>query len=177
MYLFTRRSRHFMTSDVSAIGQKSLDSVGLGSFGTGTIVDVFHKIGTVQRLREELKMSVNTGANCSAQCLRVLPQILSGPGLFRGLQRLKRWKTSDCLMFKTDAEGGGGSMIPAPASLPLSKRQKKLFSWFALSSPSPPGRIRAGFPLPLCRTLVMVLIPCHASRGLPDTRVVSIFCL
>ena len=84
-----------MTRDVSAIGRKSLDSVGLGSFGTGAIVDDFHRLGTFQRLREELKISVNTWANCSAQCLRILPQILSGPQLFRGLQLLKRWKTSD----------------------------------------------------------------------------------
>ena len=47
-----------MTNDVSAIGRKSLDSVGLGSFGTGTIVDDFHRLATLQRLREELKMSV-----------------------------------------------------------------------------------------------------------------------
>lgn len=130
-------------------------------------------------------MSVNTGASCSAQCFRTLPKMLSRPGLFCGLHREKRWRTSDCLMLRTDAGGGGGrrgggwwggSTAPIPA-LQLSKWQKKLFSWFALSRPSLPDRTREDFPLPLWGTLVIVLIPCHASRGLPDTRVASIFCL
>lgn len=59
MYFFTRSSssRRFMTKDICAIGQTSLGSVGLWVFGTGTIVNLFHRIETLQRLREELNVS------------------------------------------------------------------------------------------------------------------------
>lgn len=70
----------------NAIGRK----LGLGIFGKATTVDVFHRVGVLRRLKEDLKMSANSGASCSAQCCKTLPQILSGPGLFHGLQPLKR---------------------------------------------------------------------------------------
>ena len=82
MCLLTRRSKHFITSEVKAMGRKSFNSLGLGIFGTGTIVAVFQSVGTFFTDREELKMSVNTGASCSAQYFRTAPPILSGPGLF-----------------------------------------------------------------------------------------------
>ena len=56
-----------MNSDVSAIGRKSLGVVGLDTLGTGTIVDVFQREGTLLNLRDDLKMLVKTGASCSAQ--------------------------------------------------------------------------------------------------------------
>lgn len=50
MYFFTKRSKHFITRDVSAIGRKSCNPKGLETFATGTIVEVFHKAGTIPEL-------------------------------------------------------------------------------------------------------------------------------
>lgn len=80
MCFFTKRSKDFITRDVSAIGRKSFNIKGLETFGTGTIVDVFHITGTIPELYEALKISVKTGANWAAQCFKTLPHILSGPG-------------------------------------------------------------------------------------------------
>ncbi len=166
-----------MTSDVRAIGLKSLGPEGLWDFGTGTIVAAFQMLGILWVLRDDLKMSVKIGASCSAQCLSTLPQTLSGPGLFLGLQFLKRCKTTGSLIKSGGEVGGVDDTTRGSLQLPLSKRQKKVLSWLAISRPSLPWRSSEAFPLPLWGTFVMVLIPCHTSLGLPDVRAPSIFWL
>lgn len=41
------------------------------------MLDVFHRVVTLERLKEDLNMPMNTGASCSAECFRTLPQILA----------------------------------------------------------------------------------------------------
>ena len=47
MYLLTKCSDQFRTSDVTSIGWKLLGSLGLGIFGMCTTVDIFHKAWTL----------------------------------------------------------------------------------------------------------------------------------
>ena len=47
------------------------------------IVDVLKHFGTLPSSKLVLKMSVKTGASCSAHCLSVNEETLSGPAAFR----------------------------------------------------------------------------------------------
>ena len=47
--------------------------------GTGTVQFLLKQVGSTDRLRERLKMSVKTPASWSAQPLRALPEMASGP--------------------------------------------------------------------------------------------------
>ena len=77
------RSKTFITTDANATGLTSLDDFGFVFLGTGIIVDNLKQWGTICNVTEVLKISVNTGVNWSAQCLRVDVSIPSGPGAFR----------------------------------------------------------------------------------------------
>ena len=46
-----------MSTEVKAIGLKSLLQVGIGFFGTGFIADNFHKAGKVPDFKHKLKIS------------------------------------------------------------------------------------------------------------------------
>ena len=52
-----------MSTEVRAIGLKSLLQVGIGFFGTGFIADNFHKAGKVPDFKHKLKISQKTGAS------------------------------------------------------------------------------------------------------------------
>ena len=45
-------SKLFITCDVNATGRKSLGLAGRDFLGTGTTIDVFHKVGNLCKLRE-----------------------------------------------------------------------------------------------------------------------------
>ena len=55
-------SKHFMIMGVRATGQKSLSSTGLGLFGTGLIIDFFHRAGMVFELTDKLNSLAITPA-------------------------------------------------------------------------------------------------------------------
>ena len=67
--------------EVSAIGRRSsLGSFGLSFLGIGITVESFQMSGMVHVSVEVWKRRCKTPLSCSAQNLRVLPQIPSGPG-------------------------------------------------------------------------------------------------
>ena len=72
--------------------------------GIGIILDDLKHFGTWQCCNDLLKISVNTGASCSAQCLSVDGDIPSGPEALRQFWCLKRLSTSGVCIEKL---GGG----------------------------------------------------------------------
>ena len=70
----------FITREVSAIGRKSLGSFGLSFLGIGITAESFQMSGMVYVSMGVWKRRWKTPQSCSAQNLRVLPQIPSGPG-------------------------------------------------------------------------------------------------
>lgn len=57
-------SKHFISTDVRAIGLKSLGLMGRGFFGVGIIIDSTRKqLGITHHCSERLNMSGNTGTN------------------------------------------------------------------------------------------------------------------
>ena len=62
------------------------------------MVEVLKQAGTWHDFSEELKMSVNTGDSCSAQCFRMDGETASGPVALRGFCLLKSLKTSLSIM-------------------------------------------------------------------------------
>ena len=62
------------------------------------MVEVLKQAGTWHDFSEELKMSVNTGDSCSAQCFRMDGETESGPVALRGFCLLKSLKTSLSIM-------------------------------------------------------------------------------
>lgn len=56
-------SKHFISTDVRAMGLKSLELLGCGFFGTGTIVDFLKQVGITHCLSERLNITVNRGAS------------------------------------------------------------------------------------------------------------------
>lgn len=81
---------------------QTVRDLGGAAFSNWYISQQERFIGTVFFwVTEDLKISVNTGANCSVKS----PQMLSGPGLFHALQPLKSrrtWNSSVSVL-----EGGG----------------------------------------------------------------------
>lgn len=75
----TRRSKHFMTSKVSATGLKSLRQVMADFLGTRMMVVAFRQAGTVARSREVLNILVRTPDKWSAQAFIPFPITLFGP--------------------------------------------------------------------------------------------------
>ncbi len=130
--LWTGRSKHCITSKVKAIGWKSYGSLGLGIFGTGTIVALFHIVGTFCILIEDLKMSVNTGASCSAHHFRTAPPILPGPGLFPLLQPLNSLRT---LTPQCSCRGRGGAKPQLQPQHCCCFQNGRKRSWVDLPSP------------------------------------------
>ncbi len=57
----TRRSKDFITTEVTATGLWSLSTVVLGFLGMGILVEDLKQAGTWHVSSEVLKMSVNTG--------------------------------------------------------------------------------------------------------------------
>ena len=78
------RSNVFNTTEVRATGLWSFRPLILGFLGTGMMVDVFKKPGTVHSASEVLKMSVNTGDSWSAQNHSVEGETAYGPAALRG---------------------------------------------------------------------------------------------
>src|SRR4029434_10898160 len=69
--------------------------------GTGTMVVLLKQVGSTEMLRERLKMSLKTPASWSAQPLRALPDMPSGPGALRGVIFLKQCLTSATVIVGT----------------------------------------------------------------------------
>src|SRR4029434_5721309 len=95
--------------------------VTLVFLGTGTVVFLLKQVGSTDMLRERLKMSVKTPASWSAQPLRALPDMPSGPGALRGLIFLKQCLTSATVNVGTPLAKPSGNST-AGGSLFLSKR-------------------------------------------------------
>src|SRR4029434_11219594 len=93
----------------------------LAFLGTGTMVVLLKQVGSTDMLRERLKMLLKTPASWSAQPLRALPDMTSGPGALRGLIFLKNRFTSATVIVGTPLVGLSGSSA-AGGSLSLSKR-------------------------------------------------------
>ncbi|KAI4894901.1 hypothetical protein NFI96_007342 [Prochilodus magdalenae] len=93
-------SKHFITTNVKATGRKSFKQAGCDFFGTGTMTDYLKHAGTMPWLRDELKISMNTGASWSAQALMTRPAILSGDAAFLAFNLLKALRTSLSLMVR-----------------------------------------------------------------------------
>src|SRR4029434_98649 len=89
--------------------------------GTGMMVVLLKLVGSTDRLRERLKMSLKTPASWSAQPLRALPDMPSGPGALRGLIFLKQCFTSATVIVGTPLVRLSGSST-AGGSLSLSKQ-------------------------------------------------------
>lgn len=161
MYLFTTCSKHFMARDVGATDLKSFGTKGLGNFGTGTVTDTFQIFGIVWLLKENQTKKIE-------KYFQILPQTLSGSELFGGLQPPKTCNTFDSVIKSKGGVGEDGNSTGQSFLLPLSKQQKRVFSWLAISRPSLTCRLREAFPLPWCGTFIMGLILCHASLELLD---------
>lgn len=99
---------------------------------------------------------------------QILPQTLSGSELFGGLQPPKTCNTFDSVIKSKGGVGEDGNSTGQSFLLPLSKQQKRVFSWLAISRPSLTCRLREAFPLPWCGTFIMGLILCRASLELLD---------
>src|SRR4029434_5438706 len=95
--------------------------VTLAFLGTGTMVVLLKQVGSTDRLRRRLKMSLKTPASWSAQPLRALPEMSSGPGALRGLIILKQCLTSATVNVGTPLARPSGNST-AGGSLSLSKR-------------------------------------------------------
>lgn len=72
-------SYHLSTTEVKATRQKSFKQTGCAFFGTGIMMYHLKHAGTMFWLREELKMSLNTGAIWSMQALMTCLSIPPGP--------------------------------------------------------------------------------------------------
>ena len=75
----TSLSKHFMATDVSAMGRKSFRQVTFMFLGTGTMVVCLKHVGITDSNRERLKMSVKTVASWSAHAWSTCSGNLSGP--------------------------------------------------------------------------------------------------
>src|SRR4029434_6256769 len=78
------------------------------------MVEVLKQAGTWHDFSEELKMSVNTGDGCSAQCFRIVGETESGPAALRGFCLLNSLLTSLSRMERVvtvEGEEGGGSEV------------------------------------------------------------------
>ena len=80
----TSLSRHFITTDVSAMGLRSFPLLPADVFGTGMIIADFQQDGMVARDREILKILVRIPVSWSAQALSTFPGTPSGPAAFLG---------------------------------------------------------------------------------------------
>ena len=78
----TSLSKHFMATDVSAMGQLSFRQVTLVSLGTGSMEVCLKHVGITDSDNEKLKMSVKTLASWSAHVLSTRPGNASGPAAF-----------------------------------------------------------------------------------------------
>ena len=63
-------SKLFITCDVNATGRKFLGLAGRDFLGTGMTIDVFHRVGTLCKLREAWKMEWKIPYNGVAQFLK-----------------------------------------------------------------------------------------------------------
>ncbi len=65
------------------MGVQSFKHVILFFFGMGTMGDFLEHVGTTDRERERLKMSLKTPASCKAHALSTWPGIPSRPTAFQ----------------------------------------------------------------------------------------------
>ena len=77
MYAITSLSKHFMITEVSATGLKSLWHKAFEFLGTGLVI--LKHVGITDWDKKRLKITVNMPASCSAHALRTHPGIPSGP--------------------------------------------------------------------------------------------------
>lgn len=85
-------------------GHRTFGSLGLGIFGTGTIVAVLQNVGTYLIESEDLKMLVKNKCKLFHRYFRTAPPILSVPGLFL--------RTSDSSMLMVREKRGGSQQQP-----------------------------------------------------------------
>ncbi|KAI3352312.1 hypothetical protein L3Q82_005179 [Scortum barcoo] len=78
------RSNVFIRCEVSATGRKSFSSLGRFFFGTGTMRDVFQRVGTLPICRLRLKIRCSGSPSSAAQVFSSLGHTLSGPAAFLG---------------------------------------------------------------------------------------------
>lgn len=98
-------SMAFMIREVRATGLRSFRTLVVPFFGMGITVELFHIAGTVLLVKEPWNRCWNTPPSCSAQCHRVRPQMLSGPGAVFFLVLLRALTTSDVLMLRPESSG------------------------------------------------------------------------
>ena len=70
-------SKHFMATDVSAMGQWSFRQVALVFLGTGTMVVCLKHVGITDSVWDRLKMSVKTLASWSAHARSTRPFVFA----------------------------------------------------------------------------------------------------
>ena len=88
IWSLTSLSKHFMMTELNAMGPIVIYFNYLSFLGTGTVVAILKHVGTADWNRERLNMSVNTPASWSAHSLRTRLGMPSGPAALRGLTRL-----------------------------------------------------------------------------------------
>ena len=135
-------SNVFITREVSAIGRKSLGSFGLSFLGIGITVESFQMSGMMHVSMEVWKRRWKTPLSCSAQNLRVLPQIPSGPGhLFTPvcLNSLNTLSWSITALSSGIKNCFTSEMCDEKSC--VSKRVKKLFMRFGNASSATPTRL------------------------------------
>ncbi len=82
-------SKHLLKMGVRATGLQSFKHVILFFFGMGTMVDFLKHVGTTDRERDRLKMSVKTPGSWNTHALSTRPGMPSGPTALRMFTRLK----------------------------------------------------------------------------------------
>ena len=84
----TSLSKHFITTDVRAMGLKLFRLLLADVFGTGMMVADFMQAGMVAWVRERLKILVRISESWSAHALSTFPGTPSGPAAFLGFTDL-----------------------------------------------------------------------------------------
>ena len=117
----TSLSKHFMATDVSAMGLSSFRQVAFVSLGTGTMVVCLKHVGITESIRDMLKMSVKTPASWSAHARSTRPGNPSGPAALCMLTCLKVLLTSATESVITQLSGTADALMHASVLL-ASKR-------------------------------------------------------
>ncbi len=94
MCSLTSFSKHLLKMGVRVTGLQSFKHVILFFFGMGTMVDFLKHVGTTDRERERLKISVKNPASWKVHALSTRPGMPFGPTVFRMFTSLKDRVTS-----------------------------------------------------------------------------------